>query len=121
MIETDRFLPFERAGEVEETAHGLLASVHGERVRIDFVRDDVVRFKISRGGTFDEEPTYALAVDPLAEPVEFERGRGEGTVTLRTANLVVTLGLDPFRLDVERPDGSRVVESSLTYATLNDA
>jgi alpha-glucosidase len=42
--------------------------------------------------------------------------------------MTVTLGLDPFRLDVHRSDGTAVVESATdadgnywTYATLNDA
>ena len=37
------------------------------------VRPDVVRIKISRGGVFDETPTYAVCVDPLAEPVPIHR------------------------------------------------
>ena len=47
---------------------------------------------------------------------------------VRTDALIVTLGLDPFRLDVHRPDGSPVVESARdedggwwSYAMLNDA
>ena len=47
---------------------------------------------------------------------------------MRTAGLVVSLHLDPFRLDVHRPDGSPVVETAQDeqgrwwpYATLNDA
>ena len=42
--------------------------------------------------------------------------------------MTVTLGLDPFRLDVHRPDGSAVIETATDadgrcwpYATLNDA
>ena len=42
--------------------------------------------------------------------------------------MTVTLGLDPFRLDVHRPDGSAVIETATdangrcwAYATLNDA
>ena len=45
--------------------------LHGEQLRVDVVRDDVVRFKISRGGVFDDSPTFAVCVDPLAEPVDF--------------------------------------------------
>src|SRR4051794_23730457 len=85
----------------------------GERLRIEAIREDVVRLKISRGGVFDEAPTFAVVAEP--EPVEFTAGEGE----LRTSQLVVTW--DPFRLDVHRTDGSPVIESLQPYRTLNDA
>jgi alpha-glucosidase len=127
-IETANYVRFERVTSVTETERGLLAQVQGEQLRIDLVRSDVVRFKISRGGVFDESPTFAVCVDPLSEPVQFSTERDDGRVRLRTADMVVSLGLDPFRLDVHRSDGSPVVESApdadglyWTYATLNDA
>src|SRR4029079_15238217 len=142
VIDTDRYLRFERVDAVEETARGLLAPLHGESLRLDVVAPDVVRVKISRGGGFDETPTFAVASDPLAEAVEFAVERGGGGVRLRTAALVASLWLrpvppaavvaslwlDPFRLDVHRPDGSPVVETARdddgrwwANATLNDA
>ena len=77
-MQTGQLIRFERVSSVEETDRGLLAALHGERLRIDFVRADVVRLKISRGGVFDEAPTYAVCIDPLAEavPVHVERGEG---------------------------------------------
>ena len=65
MIDTSGYRRFERVDEVEETERGVLATLHGEQVRVDVIRPDVVRFKISRGGAFDETPTFSLAVDPL--------------------------------------------------------
>ena len=128
MIDTSGYRRFERVDEVEETARGIEAALHGERLRIDVVRDDVVRFKISRGGAFDETPTFALCVDPTAGPAEFTVERLEGAVVVRTVALVVTVGLEPFRLDVHRPDGSAVIETaedpdgrSQAYVTRNDA
>jgi alpha-glucosidase len=128
VIETDHYLRFERVDAVEDTDRGLLASLHGERLRLDLVAADVVRVKISRGGTFDEAPTFAVCADALGEPVDFAVERGDGVVRLRTAALVASLSLDPFRLDVHRPDGTPVVETARDeegrywpYATLNDA
>ena len=128
MLETDHFIRFERVASVEETAHGLLAEVDAERMRIEVVRADVVRIKISRGGVFDEEPTYAVCIDPLDADVPFEVERDADRVRLVTDGLVVSLWLDPFRLDVHRPDGTPVVETAAdedgrywAYATLNDA
>ena len=127
-MDTDNYVRFERVSSVTPTERGLLADVHGEQLRVDVVREDVVRFKISRGGVFDENPTYAVCVDPLAEPVDFTVEQDDDEARVSTAALVVTVGLDPFRLDVHRPDGSPVVETAQdeegrywAYATLNDA
>ena len=67
MIETDNYRRFERVDSVEETPTGLLGQTHGEMLRIDLVREDVVRVAISRGGMFDDMPTHAVCVDPLAD------------------------------------------------------
>jgi alpha-glucosidase len=128
VIDTAGYLRFERVTSVTQTERGLLAEVQGELLRIDLVREDLLRVKISRGRVFDEAPTFAVCVDPLSEQVELTFERGDGVVRLRTAALVVSLGLDPFRLDVHRSDGSPVLETAQdadgrywTYATLNDA
>ena len=128
MVDTDGYLRFERVDAVEETARGVEARLHGEYLRVDAVRPDVVRLKISRGGTFDDPPTYAVCVDPLAEVVDVRVERDADVVRVRTDALVVSLWLDPFRLDVHRPDGSVVLETAQdeqgrwwAYATLNDA
>ena len=128
MIPTDHYLLFERVDDVTETPTGVEARLHGERLRVDVVREDVVRVKISRGGVFDEEPTYAVCVDPLAEGAGFTVERGADAVRVATPALVLTVWLDPFRLDVHRADGSPVIETAAdaegrywAYATLNDA
>lgn len=127
VIDTENYLPFERVDDVAETQSGLLARLHGEQLRIDVIRDDLVRIKISRGGVFDDEPTFAVVAD-TSRRVPIDVVVDEELAELRTDRLVVTLGLDPFRIDVHRPDGSAVVETArdedgsyLTYATLNDA
>ncbi len=118
---------FERVDAVRETPHGIEADLHGERLRVDVVADDVVRLQISRAGRFDETPTHAVCVDPLAGRPSFGVERADGVVRVRTAGLVATVGLDPFRLDVHRPDGTPVLETAedadgvpCAYATLND-
>ena len=128
MIDTGRYVRLDRVDEVRETERGLLAAMQGERLRVELVRPDVLRVQMSRGGSFDERPTFAVCVDPFAEPVAFSVERGEGVVRLRSAGLVASLWLDPFRLDVHRPDGSPVAETAddadgrpCAYATLNDA
>jgi alpha-glucosidase len=80
-----------------------------------------VRFKISRGGSFDEQPTFAVSNDPFERPVEFTFERDDTNARLTTSKMTVSVGLDPFGLDVHRADGSAVIESETAYATLNDA
>lgn len=126
-MSVEHYLRFDQVSAVEATERGLLAQIHGELLRVDLVRTDVVRIKISRGGTFDESPTFAVCVDPLGEEVEFTAEYADDVVRLRTTDLVVSLWLDPFRLDVHRSDGSAVIETVQDdgrfwgYATLNDA
>jgi alpha-glucosidase len=128
MVHTDHYVRFERIDSVTETGRGLAGALHGEQLRIDVVRDDVIRLKISQGGAFDETPTFAVCVDPLAPSVDFRVERADGVVRLRTPQMTVSLWLDPFRLDVHRADGSPVVETAPdadgrygAYATLNGA
>ena len=84
MIETDNYVRYERVDAVADTATGVEAELHGERLRIDVVREDVVRIKISRGGEFDESPTYAVCVDPLAEVPDFTVVRDDDRVRVST-------------------------------------
>src|SRR3954453_19645482 len=81
-----------------------------ERLRIDVIREDVLRIKISRGGVFDEQPTFAVVNDGRAD---FEV---DGT-TLWTAALEIAAR----SLNVRRRDGPPVIESIEPYGTLNDA
>jgi alpha-glucosidase len=128
VLQTDHFVRFERVDAVRETSRGLVADVHGERFRVDVVTESVVRLAMTRGGRFDETPTYAVCVDPMATEVAFDVVRDDERVRLVTAGLVVSVWLDPFRVDVHRPDGTPVVETaadaegrSWAYATLNDS
>ncbi|HEX2786153.1 MAG TPA: TIM-barrel domain-containing protein [Ilumatobacteraceae bacterium] len=128
MIDTSNYIRFERVDSFEHIQHGLLARLHGEQLRIELVDVDMVRVKISRGGAFDESPTFAVCVDPLVDRVDFAVDQAAEVVRLRTSAMVVSLWLEPFRLDVHRTDGTPVVEAAAdlagnywTYATLNDA
>src|SRR4029077_1726805 len=96
----DEFVRFEHVSSVEVTERGLLARLHGETLRVDFIRDDVIRVKISRGGVFDESPSFAVCVDPLSDEVAFTVESEDHVVRLRSSCLVVSLWLAPFRLDV---------------------
>lgn len=127
-VDTRNYVRFEQVSAVETTELGLLAQVHGEQFRVEVVRPDIVRFAIIRGGVFDESPTFAVCVDPFGEVAEFTVEQGPDVVRLHTLELVGSLWLDPFRLDVHRTDGTPVIEPAADddghfwpYATLNDA
>ena len=121
-------IPSDRLGARRPSA-GCWRALHGERLRVDVVRDDVVRVKISRGGVVRRVARRSRCASiRWRSAVDFDVERDDGVVRLRTSALVVSLGLDPFRLDVHRADGSPVVETALdadgrhwAYATLNDA
>ena len=126
-IDTRYFTRFERVSKVTQTDRGLLAEVEGELLRVDVIRDDILRVKISRGGTFDEMPTFAVDADLEAGTPAFTVEWGKDSARLRTARMVLTLRTDPFRLDAHRADGSTLFETtrdddgnSWAYATLND-
>ena len=95
---------------------------------MDVIREDILRVKISRGGVFEEEPTFAVSADLNAAPPAFSVEEGGQSVKVRTERMALTLWLDPFRIDVHRTDGSVIFETQqdedgryLAYATLNDA
>ncbi len=128
MINTDHYICWERVDSVRQTPTGILAELHHERLSIDVVRAEVLRIKISRGGVFDEPPTFAVCVDPLASPVDFHLEQDEERVRLITAACTTSLWLNPFHIDVHRSDGSPVIETAQdadgqywAYATLNDS
>jgi alpha-glucosidase len=127
LFDTRYFTHFRRVTRVSTTERGIRAEVDGELLRIDAIRDDIVRIKISRGQSFDEEPTYAVCADLTSAQPTFTVEEGEDVVRLRTSRLVITLWTDPFRLEAHRPDGTSIFETyqdrdgtDWTYATLND-
>lgn len=126
-IDPTYFTRFERVTKVTHTDRGILAEVDGELLRADVIRDDVLRLKISRGRVFDEEPTFAVHADLQAPSPEFTVEQTSEAVRVTTARMVLTLWLDPFRLDAHRTDGSTIFETHQDrdgnywgYATLND-
>lgn len=120
MDQLEKFLSFSSVSNVSINDRGLEADFGGERLRIQFIREDLIRIKVSRGGFFDELPTYALCVDPLDQTVSFEAAETAKTVTLTTTKIKVELQLSPFAINVYRADGSAVIETT-SFKALNDA
>ncbi len=102
----------------------------GERLRVDVLRADVLRVKISREGRFDEQPTCAVVeggAGALGGSRKFDIEETADVVRVVTSEMALTVGKSPFRLDAHRVDGSVIIETATddaglpwTYATLND-
>jgi len=127
-IDTRYFTRFERVTTVTRTDHGILAEVDGELLRVDVLREDLLRIKISRGRIFDEEPTFAVCAELKLGTTAFSVEDSDHAVRLHTDKMVLTLWKDPFRLDAHRADDSMIFETQQdtdgdywAYATLNDA
>ena len=123
-------LALRRVTNLSQTANGFEAQLGHEKLRVDVIKSDLLRIKISRGGVFDESPSYALAVDPIWESAtqnfdrKFEFEFSAEQASLATADLKLMIRLQDFAFEVFRTDGSEVFRSapgSMGYSTLNDA
>lgn len=126
-IDATYFTRFKKVTQVTPTEQGLLAEVDDELLRIDVIRADILRIKISRGRHFDEQPTFAVCANLNAHQATFNLDITAERALLDTGQITLTLGRTPFHLEARRKDGSLVFTSmpeqdgsSWAYATLND-
>ncbi len=119
-VKTHFFLSLRAAGETTRLARGVEFGVDGERMRIEFLRPDVVRLKVSHGGVFDEAPTRAVVNDSFG-PVPFAVGDDDMEICLDTGSLRVVVRRKPFSIDIFRADGGTVMQSveGRAYGHLN--
>jgi alpha-glucosidase len=126
-IDLEHFSSLGPVRSVERLPRGFALEVGGERFKVEVVRTDVLRLAISRGGVWDERPTFATVFDPpTGVRWDFEVRRDR--VTLGTDALELSVERDEFHFDVRRRDGTSVLRSardargrSLAYQELNDA
>src|SRR5258706_2899244 len=126
-MEARHFSPLGDVRSVQETERGLLLEVGDEKFRVDVVRPDLLRLKISQAGHFDESPTFAASFH-MPAPSAFRAIDGPDAITLETDSLRLVIHKKPFGLDAYRDDGSVVFEDdrddegeSCGYLHLNDA
>jgi alpha-glucosidase len=112
---------------LEQSERGLLLGVGEEKFRVDVIRADLLRLKISRSGKFDETPTFAAAFS-MPEPVEFQVNADAEVITLETSALKLVIWRAAFGMAAYRTDGSAVFEDaagldgrSHGYVHLNDS
>jgi alpha-glucosidase len=112
---------------LELCSRGLVLSVGEEKFRVEVIRADVLRLKISRSGVFDETPTFAAAFS-MPAPVPFQVTEGADVITLETSRLKLVIWRAAFGLAAYRSDGSVVFEDasgpdgrSHGYVHINDS
>lgn len=127
-VDTRYFTRLQRISNVTHTSQGLLADLDDELLRVDVLRDDVMRVKISRGRVFDETPTFAVQADLPSLQSTFTIGEQPDSVSVSTSAMTLVINLAPFHLSAHRADGSTIFETAKdadgnywAYATLNDA
>ena len=89
-----------------------------------------MRVAISRGGKFDENPTFALAIDPLATDsndgaggtgrTEFVVTEANDKIHVTTEAMTFEIVKQPFALNAYRADGAIEADVALQLQQLAD-
>ena len=108
--DTDFYTALASVRDVQPRRRGVELSVDDERARFDFIRDDILRIKISQGGRFDATPTFAVIQDEFGA-VDVDIRETRARIVLTTDALRVVIRRQPFNIDVYRADGSVVFKS----------
>ncbi len=126
-MDLGRFSPVGQLRRFRAEERGALFELGDERLRIEVVRADLLRIAVSRGGRFDERPTFATAF-ALPPPAAFDLRESASSVVLETDAMRLSVEKDELHFLAERSDGTTIFESardvtgrSLGYVTLNDA
>lgn len=112
---------------VKPLKNGVLLGVDDEFFRVEVLRPDVMRLKISRAGVFDETPTFAASFK-AGKPPRFEVAEDEdrNLVVVSTDRMRLEISREPFAVDAFRADGSVIFTSARVngqpqfYGYLND-
>jgi len=95
--------------EVKRIAHGAIVDFELERMRVEFVREDVLRVKISQGGQFDESPSCSV-MDSTPRVKKFNYDDSKRRLELSTQSIKVVVEKSPFNIKAYRADGSCLFE-----------
>lgn len=118
----DFYIKLEKVAHFAKTRRGVMLNVDDEKVKIDFIFDDVARIKVSKGGEFDPAPTFAI---PNAEfgTQEFTLIKKRNKLLIKSSKLTIEVALNPFSIDVTRVDGEKIIDSvaGWSYRFLNNS
>ena len=107
VIDTDHYIRFERVDAVEETARGLLAGSTASNCASTSSPTTSCASRSAAAGRSTRRRRSRSASTRWPMPSSSRSSATTSVVRLRTSALVVSLWLDPFRLDVHRTDGTR--------------
>jgi len=126
-MKLERFSAVGAVGRPVREARGFSVAVGEERLRVELVRADLARLSLSRGGRFDERPTFASAF-ALPAPIVHDVCASGSEILLETSALKLRVARPELAISAERSDGTPIFESardasgrSLAYVVLNDA
>lgn len=125
-INTEFFTYLKNVKKVRRTGTGVLMAVDDEFVRVDVIRPDIMRIKVSVAGKFDESPTHAVCAKLPARSM-FTLKQTSRAVVLSTKEMSLHVARQNFSLDAFRADGSPIFTSakgkegeSLAYGYFNN-
>ena len=116
-MQNSGFVSLTRVTGVTRTPNGFTATLQHEQLRVDVITATVLRAKISRGGSFDEAPSFALNIDPIAQAIADGADRAfnlevtDTEAVLTTSALSLTVNLAEFGFTLVRTDGTPVFAS----------
>lgn len=118
----DFYIKLEKVAYFAKTRRGVLLNVDDEKVKIDFIFDDVARIKVSKGGEFDANPTFAIPNDEFGAP-KFSVTEKKNLLLIKTSALTVEINLNPFSINVIRANGEKIIDSvaDWSYRYLNNS
>lgn len=120
MIDARHFAPLGDVQRVGRTERGALLEIGDDRVRLDLVREDILRIQLARGAGFEEKPTHATCFE-LPERMAFEFRDSPTRCTLQTASLEISVEKRDFALNAARGDGTVLFESARDAAGRSQA
>lgn len=80
----------------------------GEKIRIEFVREDVARISYSRCRSFDECRSHAICPEFQPMATSFEISENPERVTIASAAMRLEIEKKSVLIDIFRPDGSAI-------------
>jgi len=126
MSDARHFAPLTDVKEWKQTQQGITARVDGATVLVDILAADVFRLEVVPDDRPVAPQQYAVCADWKSMTAPIKVSKKPGKIVLATKEMAVEIGLEPFSLEVKRPDGSPVVELPKkgqfgSYASLNDS
>ena len=121
------FVSLRNVTQIQRTEVGFDAALDHEILRVEVIKPDLLRMRISRGRSFDDSPSYALAIEPLADAKRlghdqsFELSVSDALVSLSTSAVQLEVYTQEFGFSLSRTDGSVVAKSyGAGYRILNN-